>query len=158
MSYERLNNKDIKIVPLLELSFTDALKSVHRKISQRSLRKAGKISVRSKLHKLVFWEFYRAIKNWSSEFGRTLSVSKNRQGFVKQYKIVFHHKGTLKFHLGKLVPGDLDKYLVKKFAAGSRGVVEVNETTPFHITFNTNRNEMIFDCKFNTINRYGNVC
>ena len=66
MSYERLNKKEVKVFAILELALTDILKSLNRRISSRSLKSGGKIVVRGKVHKLVFWEYYRAIKNWST--------------------------------------------------------------------------------------------
>ena len=158
MSYDRLQSKQIGVVQLLELSFKELLKSLHRKISQRSVKQAGKITVRCKLHSLVFYEFFQAVKHYQSEFGRTLSAEKNKKGFVKVYKINFNHKGTFKYHFGRIVQGDLEKYLIKKFTAGSRGCVEISENSPFVLTFNCNRNELVGNCRFNVINRYGNIC
>jgi len=65
---ELLKEKSVKLLPILQIALIDALKSV-----------------------------YQAIKNWSSEYGRTLSKEKNKRGIIKQYSISFHHKGTLKY-------------------------------------------------------------
>jgi len=158
-SYELLEEKNVKLLPILQFSLIDALKSVHRRISQRKgLRRGGKIFVRSKIHVSVFLEFYRAIKNWTSEYGRTLSKEKNKRGIVKEYSISFHHKGTLKYHFKQIIKGDIKNYLTKSFTAGSRGVVQIESSTPFVIRFNPNRNEMTMSCNFITINRYGNIC
>ena len=101
-SYDRLKEAKVDAFPILADTITCLLKSIKRRIKPNpTVRSPWQIQVKTNLHSSLFWEYYKAIKNWSSGFGRTLYVERKKNGFVKSYQITFHHKGTLEYHLGQ---------------------------------------------------------
>ena len=135
------------------------LKSIKRRIKPTpSIRSPWKIQVKSNLHSTLFWEFYRAVKNWSSEFGRTLHVEKKKNGFPKAYTITFFHKGTFEYHLSQGTGESVKKHLKKKLKGGAVGQVAVSEEKPVVLKHNISRAELTLNIFYEIINRYGNSC
>lgn len=159
-SYSRLCAKKVDLHPLLVDAFDNSLKLVNRRITRRrTIRNSGKIIVKTHLHESLFVEFFKAVKNWRNDFGRTLSTVKDKKNLVKELKISFIHEGALKFHLGKVSDrDDVSSYLSKKFGAGAKGVIKITEANPFEIKYIPRRKELVVTCFYDVINRYSNIC
>ena len=84
-------------------SFIQLLKKVKRRLSTReTIRNYRKVNISVDIHKLMYFKFYKAVRDWSSSFGRKINVEKSKKGEIKLITITFTHKGALQLHLSKI--------------------------------------------------------
>lgn len=158
-SYDKLKVKQLDAFPILSDSLDYLLRSVYRRIKANpSVRSPWKINSKSKIHISLFSEFFKAVKNWSSEFGRTLNTEKKKNGTIKSLSITFTHKGTLQFHLSQATGKSVKAYLKKTLKGGSHGRVIITAEKPFIMNYSVARGELSVSASYEIINRYGNVC
>ena len=80
-SYERLDTRNIVVSDLLSWHFQGIVGEIHRKISGREkFRNPWTISITRNIYWPVFLEFYRAISDYHTSFGRRIVKNKNKKG------------------------------------------------------------------------------
>ena len=159
--YQLLKQKSVNVLPVLEFNLIELLKSIKRKITIRVLiRNPRCICTNITIHHSIFFEWYRAIRDFVPTYGREINVTRQGrrgQSPLKTVEIVFTHLGTLTHHLSSVVTKVTVKdYLQKKLAGGSKGQLVVNSDSPAIIKYDVNKNNMTFTAKYIVLNRYGN--
>lgn len=88
-TYNVLRQKEIRLASLLSWHLKEVLKSLNRKIScKEKYRNPFSIEVVRDIHESIFQEYFRAIKDYSTEFGRTIIESKTKKGKRKSVKLL----------------------------------------------------------------------
>ena len=113
-SYEKLNTTQVDVKPLLCDAFILLLKSVKRRLTLReTIRNNRKVVVTVDLHRVVYLKFYKAVRDWSSEFGRSIHLNKKRNGEINTITISFHQKGSFCYHIGKIIEHSPKEYCIR---------------------------------------------
>ena len=158
-SFEFLKKHKIDTVLLLEYHFTEIFKMVKKRLSiKQTLRNPWKAVIRYNLHNRLFTEWFRAVRDHSTAYGREISVKRDHKKNVnKSIDIKFTHLGTLKFMTARaLWEIDVEKFFEKKVGNCMAKVV-VSEDKPFTLQFQCNKNVLIVSCSYEVTNRYGTV-
>ena len=159
-SYEILSSKKFDVGVVLEWQFTNIIASANRRISQhQKFKDPWFICITKEIHWEIFKEFFHAVKNYKTSYGRTLTEIKDRKGLLKEVIITFTHLGTLKLHL-KLVTNDkvdVNKQFRKEWSNGNYGKIVVNEHKPAIFKFNIKKHEVALSLNYVIKNRYGTV-
>lgn len=159
-TYRILTVQKVEVLPILADHFADLLKSVKRKISPRqSIRNPWKIIVKMKIYHSIYYEFFRAVRDWSSEFGRSISIERGANGLLKTQTISFTHKGTFVYHISRVV-GErfkVNDFLKKSVTGGGFGKLLFSSANPVVFIFNVQKNELVVSGTYQLVNRYGNV-
>jgi len=115
-TYTVLEEKNINIIKLVHWHFGIILQSVKRKISNKqTYRDPFFISTTSIIHSDIFYQVFRAIRDYQTTFGTQTQVLRDSKKKVKQYCITFTHFGAFKFYLKKLSgEEDVLQYLLKE--------------------------------------------
>jgi hypothetical protein len=72
-SYEKLVTEHVDAKPILRDSFIQLLKKVKRRLSTReTIRNYRKVNIGVDIHKLIYLKFYKAVRDWSSSFGKLM--------------------------------------------------------------------------------------
>ena len=71
------------------------------------------VEVGEHIHLSVFYEWFKAISDYKTEFGRTINIKRNSKNKPSNYTIVFNHVGCFKFHFTKIVGEKISNYLEK---------------------------------------------
>ena len=121
-SYKELKKYKVNISTLLEWHFSTIICSVSRKLTlKQKFRNPWEISICSLIHRDIFFQAYRAIRDFHIEYGRTVQVTKDKKGDIKLIRIIFTHFGALKYHLHQLSGEKLDiVYQFSKIAKPER--------------------------------------
>ena len=78
--------------------------SSYRKLSfKQRFKNPWVIEFSKPLPRQVFYQWFRAIQNHSTEFRRSLHIKHTRAGNTISYKISFSHLGTFKCHIGEII-------------------------------------------------------
>ena len=160
-SYKYLKEKKVDVVPILKDSIVVLLKSIKRRLSSRaSVRNPWKVVVKHHIHRSIFIEFYRAIRDFKSEFGRTISKTFDRKKNLKQIVIQFNHIGPLKYHLLQAVDDSIvvTNYIKKSIVGGGSAKIVVSAEKPFTFKYDLNKNSLTVNGVYEVVNRYGNIC
>ena len=161
-SYEQLKRKKVDVAELIEWHFKKIIEATIRRISPRqSFRNPWLINIQREINSVVFFEAFKAIKHYHIEFGRTISLTKDRKQRIKEISITFVHSGALRFHLGKLAQKDrkdIEKEFTKTFKGGSKGTIVVSNEKPAVLTYNVSHHLLKVIIHYQVTNKYGNVC
>ena len=71
----------------------------------------------------TFYEWYTAIDDHSTEFGRVLEKRKNKYKKTVSYIIEFKYLGTFKYHFGEII--GQDKIILEKVRATIKEKIQV---------------------------------
>ena len=158
-SYEILKTKKVKTSVLLEWNFRSILKTVSRRITQRKkFKNPWTVLVSVDIHSSVYLEFYHAVKDYKIEFGRKVVVTRDKKNLIKEVKISFTHRGTLKFHLQQICNCEQILPFEKKWSNGNSAKIIVSEEKPAIFTFLKNKHKLTFSLHYKVLNKYGTVC
>ena len=103
-SYDALEEKKIDIKVILSFHFLEILESLNSRITfKEKFKNPQIIEVGKHIHFSVFYEWFKAISDNKTEFGRTVNIERNSKNKPSNYIIVFAHFGCFKFHLEKVV-------------------------------------------------------
>ena len=158
MAYERLSSTTVDVKPLLECAIEELLTKISRRLSiKQSLSNPWGIKVNSKIHFSIFVPSWKAIRDYSSEFGREIKVDRNRKTkSLTLIEIKFTHFGALNLHLSKAYGGSAKSFLKKSSNHCELSVI-ASEDHPVVFTFNCKKNNLTFSCKYQVKNQYGNI-
>ena len=141
MAYDRLSASVVKVEPLLESAVNGLLTKIHRRLSVRqTLSNPWGIKVFIHLHESIFFPWWKAIRDHSTEFGREIIVERDRRSRrVKKIEIKFQHFGTLSFHISKILKEDAKRYL-KKHSSNCKLKVIATADHPASLIFDVKKN------------------
>ena len=161
-SYESLSEKKIEVLPLVSFHFLEVLRCIKRRIvAKQTVRNPWMVRIRTKIPATVFFEWYRAVRDFRAAYGRDIRVvkDKKRKDILKEITITFYHIGPLKFHLLKAVDGNavIKDYIEKKIGT-SVGKIVVSREKPFIFTFRVAQGSLSINASYQIENRYGIIC
>ena len=160
-SYQLLDTKEVSVRRLLEWHTTRIVNKVNRKLSfQQKFKNPWYIEVQESIHRDTFIHLFKAIRDYSIQYGRVIDVERDRNGVGKIYTITFTHFGALKFHLTKLTNNSVNIVTLfsKKNKAGNSAVIFVSDKKPATMTYNVKKTMLTFTLSYNVENKYGTVC
>lgn len=160
-SYERLKSKKIDVVNLLEWHFTTICKSINKRLTFRQKYKnPWTIELFERVHRGVFIEAFKAIRDFTVEFGRTIAVTRDKKGVATKYIITFTHLGAFKHHLHKLsnLSKDNIAVLFKKTSDKGTAEVTVTEDKQSVIVYDCRSSNLKVTLSYTVTNKYGAVC
>lgn len=157
-SYEKLTETQVDVKPIFNDCFIDLLKSVHRRLNTRETKRNNRrtLAVVS-IHRSIFFKFYKAVRDWSSSFGRSLVLDKKRNGDIKKITIEFSHKRAFECHMKKVTDTPIKRYLKKSVKNNTIEVV-ISEDKTASLVFDVARNILTSSMSFIVKNLYGNIC
>ena len=160
-SYERLSSTKIDVKPLLETVLQELLLKIFRRLSlKQSLSNPWGIKFQLKVHRSIFIPFWKAIRDHGSEFGRTITIDRNkRTKSLNWINIKFSHFGALRQHLSKGLGNDAygaEGFLKKSTNQCSLKVI-ATDTSPVELHFDCKKNTLFFKSKYQVKNQYGNI-
>ena len=110
MSYSRLRSTNWPAVEVWQFYIQRVRDSIYRKLSFKQMFKIPwVIEVSEPFPRQVFYQWFRAVQNHSTEFGQSLHIKCDRAGNTISYKISFTHLGTFKYHVGEIIGGKENK-------------------------------------------------
>ena len=158
--YKILEEHKISTFSVLNWHFQEILKSVNRKITlKQSFRHPFTVVLSATIFKELYYQGYRAVRDYPVQFGTETSTLTNKKGVLKSYEIKFTKIQSLRFHLKQLSGlEDVDVYLKKKFPHEEKGNVIVSEEDPVVLFFKLSTNTLTITMKFQVMNQHGTIC
>ena len=99
-SYDALRKKSIAASDILSWHLKTVLESVFRRLTTRGkFKEPWKITVKVRVFEGVFLEFYKAVRDHQSDFGKKTETIKTKAGATKSFLITFIHLGAFCRHL-----------------------------------------------------------
>ena len=133
----------------------------NRRISMREkLRCPWVVNIQRYIYRDIFLQFYRAVRDYKTQFGVTVVAEKKRDQQLKSITITFVHLGAFKFHL-KQVTSDaisIENLFNKKLQHGCIGRIVVNETKQATLKYNVSTGLLKLSVSYVVFNKYGTVC
>ena len=156
--YIVFKSKTISVSEILKFHFEDIAKEIKRKISSRiTIRNPWQILISHKIHKDLFFEWYRAVRDYIPSLGVTTSVKRNKRNILTSITITFVRRGTFKFHFNQALSGNsITNYLTKSIGTCTGNVI-VLQDKPVTIIYNMVKGNMKIVLNYQVTNRYGNI-
>ena len=161
-SYESLRTTKVDLFVLLKFHFCDIICSLARKISSRQAYKnPWQVNVEHKIHYTVFKYWYKAVADYTSEFGRTIRVKRSHGGDLVQITMSFTNVCSFFFHLRSVSDHskeELIQIFSKNLKNDSIGTLVATEEKPFTVTFDRKKSVAKFHGFYEVKNSYGHLC
>ena len=107
MSYVLLRSKEVYF-NILKFHLGNIFKGIFRRLSfKQKFRNPWKIEVTESIYWAVFYEWFKAVEDHSTAFGRETEVKRDRKNKVVKYIITFHHLGTFRFHCKEILQNNI---------------------------------------------------
>lgn len=160
-SYDELRKSEVKVSPVLEWHLKRVLNSIHRKITfKQKFKNPWCVEVVEYLYKDIFYQFFRAVRDYRTSFGRNVDIVREKSGTPKEYILKFSHFGALVFHLNLATNKtcDIAKLFTKSNPLGNTAEIEVSEEKPAVIRYKIKTGTMTIKMHYCVKNKYGNIC
>lgn len=161
-TYAVLRSETFGVGELLKYHFVEVIKLVYKKITQKeNFRNPWEIILKREIFSQLYIQFYRAIKDFRTSFGRTVTVDRDSKNKIKSIKIVFTNLSALKLHLKELTnlsKADISKYFARSWKNGNTAKVVVSEEKPVVFIFKISTNSLVINMSYELKNKYGTVC
>lgn len=163
-SYETLKEKNVKIVDILKFHIDFILDSINRKITEKqAFKNPWKVFVERSISRHLFLPFYKAIKNFHTETGRTIEVTryKSRLSPLKEIKITFIHIGTFVFYFGSVSTygkEEIRKLFCRKWKSRNKTEAIAIEDNPIVVIYKVKAQMLKVIVPYKLTNQYGTVC
>lgn len=157
-SYTLLETTNVPVKIILQDTFLDLLKSIHRKLTTKETIRNNRCAIATvTIHKIVFLKFYKAIRDWGIDYGRSIKLERKKNSEIKKITIEFTHKGTFEHHFKKIIDVSVKKYLKKVVKDNTIGV-KISEDSKAVLVFDLSKNKLTLSVPFIVKNMYGNIC
>ena len=157
-SYSDLAKKTTPVVNISNFVLNWLLKSIYRKLSfRKNYRDPWTIFVSEPIATGIFYEWFKAINDHLSDFGRTVEILRNKSGKFVSYKIKFTHIDIFKFHVGKIIGEDKINLVKENKTTKEKGKVACTDEKPIKIDYNISKGILIINLKYNSLNWYGQL-
>ena len=156
-TYEVLRNKDVKIASILQFHFKRILASLYRKISfHQKYRNPWVIEVTEYISSEVYYQFFRAVRDYKISYGVVAKVTKDSKGFSKEYILEFNHLGAFRFHLKEVANESVDNYFKKSNSIGNNGSIIVSDEKKAVFKYKVGTGTLNIQLHYTVTNKYGN--
>ena len=160
-TYIVFSQKKVQVDELVREEFIEILKYIKRKLTTKpSARNPGGIQVKVRMNKVVFWEWWRAIRDYVPDIGKIAEKTMYKNRKVKEYKVIFNRGGPFIFHLNKIISAageGAEDFLSKEWKNGTSAKVLVDENNIFVFSYKPLASLLTVTCKYQLKNKYGNV-
>ena len=161
-SYDALRKKSIAASDILSWHLKTVLESVFRRLTTREkFKEPWKITVKVGVFEGVFLEFYKAVRDHQSDFGKKTETIKTKAGATKSFLITFIHLGAFCRHLELVLIGkslSIRSHLERSWESGATAKIICCEEKPITIEYIVAKSEMVVTLSFEVNNRYGVKC
>ena len=161
-TYEVLRKQDVKVSSLVVFHLNRMLTGIKRKIIFRQkFKDPWTAEVIEFIEKQVFYQYFRALRDYHISFGRTTETVRDKKGNPVSYIITFTHFGCLRFHLKEgtnTTPNDIKNFFTKKDKNGNKATVLCTTEKPAVMTYKIKTGACHLKVKYQITNKYGNVC
>ena len=153
-NYEFFEKEVLSVKEYLVFDMEDIFKQIYRKISlKQTVRFPWGFSIERKCHKAPISSWFKAVRHHRTLFGFHITEKRDSKQNLKSIAISFHHHGSLKFHVGKIL--DISPYLSKSLKNDCMGNVVVGEEKPFSIEYICSRRTLKVTGYFEVKSSYG---
>ena len=90
--------------------------------------------------------------------GRQIKRDKSRLRNVKEYKVVFTHFGTFKFHISQVIGKDNLNLVKINKATGAKVKIVVSPEKPAVLVYNVKKGHVTLCVNYELCNRYDVLC
>lgn len=159
-AYQILNNKKTEVKELLNFEISDILKKIKKRLRiKQSVRNPWRITISQRFHRNLFIEWYKAIRDHSTSFGREVAAKRDRKGVLTEVRISFTDIRSLVYHFSRALDNSSDgsAAFLKKKAGNCKVEVISSSEYPSEIIFNAKSNRLTFKSRYQVTNRYGNI-
>lgn len=159
-TYKYLENHKTQTQSLVNWHFKLILTSVRRKITLRQkYRDPFTITVTSLVHPDIFYQAFRAVRDFKTKIGFKADCERTAKGKPKLYVLTFDQLGVFKFHLCKLSNSkSVSHFLKKEFVRGEKGTIEVSSEKPAVISYKVSTGTLTLQCSYICKNSFGYIC
>ena len=152
-TYDELKKKKIDVFMILKFHFDRIVTGINRKLTfKHKLYNPWTIEIIEFIAPNVFYEFYRAVRDYKIQSGFTAVTVKNKKKIPTEYILTFTHKGVFNFHIQQIK--DVGR-LQKTSTNGNVASVVITEESPavFHYKL---KGTLKVHLKYKVVNKYGN--
>ena len=155
MSYSTLRSTNLPAIEILQFYIQQVLDSIYRKLSfKQRFKNPWVIEVLELLPRQVFYQWFRAVQNHSTEFERSLHIKWDSAGDTIGYKISFTHLGTFKYHIGEIIGGKENiKIREESKVTGELAKVAFSEEKLAEIVYQIKKGQVSFQLKQGVFNK-----
>ena len=160
-TYKAYRSYKINVCEIGEFHVRSIVESVHRKISQKQkFKNPWTVNVHGIIYKDIFYQLFRAIRDYSISYGRSVEVIRTKKGIATSYIITFTHFGALKFHLQKLANDKIDiaTYFNRKWKNGAKGSIIVSVEKPAKLSYRVSTCTYHLNLHYKMENKYNELC
>ena len=146
---------------ILHFHISHLLECVYRRLSFRQkFKNPWLIEATERLNCKIFYEWFKAIEDYSIAFGRETEVKrdKSRLRNVKEYKVVFTHLGTFKFHISQVIGKDNLNLVRLNKTTGAKVNIVVSPEKPAVLVYNVKKRHVTLCVNYELYNRYDVLC
>ena len=160
-SYKSLRDRKLNLGELVEFHIKSIIESVYRKITlKQKYKNPWSVEISGVIYSDIFIQIYRAIKDYSTAYGRNITTIRDKKGALVSIKIEFIHIGALKLHLKELTGGNIDikEYFKRKWSNGCSAKIIATEAKPATLLFKLKTHKYTFNLNYTVKNKYGEIC
>ena len=158
-TYQVLEKKEVKVEPIVKWTLKRIVFSISRRITfKQKFKNPWTVEVSEFIHESVFYEIFRAIRDYKISYGREIEVVRDKKNSIKEYIIKFNHFGALAFHLKQLTNINIIERFTKINASGNKAEVQATSEKPAIIRYKKSTGAFTIQLHYRVSNRYGNVC
>jgi hypothetical protein len=159
-SYAIFQVKKVEILPIVNFQFKILLGKVHRRLSIRqTIRNPWKVVVVESIHRNIILEWFKAVRDHSTRFGRCTEEKRDKKGVLTELFIKFIDIRSFVFHFSKAIDftNRSAKFYTTKKIRGCKIRVTASEEHPIIFHFHVRRSKVTLTLHYEVKNRYGNV-
>ena len=166
-SYQALRKAKSNTIELLTWHFTTVLEGIYRGIvTKEKFKDPWEIKVKLSVHRSVFTEFYEAVRDHVTSYGRKTTSTKDKAGKIKTYQIEFDKLASFVRHVSLIFEDaesqgqiNVKEYLKRTWnSSGSAATVICSADKPISVQYSTVKSEMTVQMKYQVTNKYGEKC
>lgn len=159
--YKILKEHQSSTSELITWHFTNIFESIHRKLTlPQNFRDSFTVKITTIIFRNLFYQAYRAIRDYPTQFGIICNTNKNRTKKVTGYVVKFTLKDAFQFHLKKLCGDneDIERNFCKWFQHREKAELIVTEENPALFEYKVSTDTMNISIKYSIKNKYGIQC
>ena len=166
-SYQALRKAKSNTTELLRWHFTTILEGIYRRlVTKEKFKDPWEIRVKLSVHRSVFLEFYKAVRDHVTSYGRTTTSTKGKAGKIKTYQIEFEKLASFVRHVSLIFQHaesegqiKVNGYLKRTWdSSGSTATVICSADKPIKVQYSTVKSKLTVQIKYEVTNKYGETC
>lgn len=161
-TYDVLREKDVKVFEIVQFHLERISIGINQKISfKQKYKNPWTIEVVEFIQKSIFYEFFRAVRDYKISFGRNISTIKDKKKNSTSFIIEFTHYGCMRYHFTQsttFTQDHIDKLFTKTNSIENKANIVINEEKPLLITYKIKTGMCSIKAHYMVKNKYGTVC